>query len=685
MRPKISRKLVPCNVLFSNYSPFYQTQHSLNQYFYEKNSNFIFILASRSKMRRVLVILLILITRDSYAQKQSGHSVSKVTPAIEARINRLNRISDSILLRTPDSARKLAENALLLAQKYGYAAGEAQSFYNIGHVYWAQSYYAISLFYLNSALKYLPKDKPLDAADYYMATGRTYADLQNYNQALHCLDTASHYAGADVGARAEVYGERAYVYCALKQYDRALMAATRSLQLEKGLGVHLNIAILYGRLAAIYTGKKNYATALKYDDTAYTMSIQTVNRRLRAKTLAEYAYINNELKNFDLAINYAQKCIALADSIGFVDARTLAYKQLINSFELKGNLKQALVYQKKYNFLQDSLSAAEKLKTTQLIKNYFEFSSRMNNAVLIELNDQENKAKIKSQQELILILISSLFIVTVILFATYYFYKQKKMLSNKLQEQHKALLDQKHLIELQTANLEMANNLKDKLLTVIAHDLRTPIANLSNMVEMFEGGDLSASDVNGLMKNINPIVKGAEFTLYNLLEWAGNQVKGKGIHASNVDVFLLGVEMEQTFKHALQQKNIEFINSAYPGQSVTADENHLKVILRNLVSNAIKFTAENGTVTLSTVVENKGLIISVSDNGRGMTADELDKLFHIHTHFSHEGTYGELGTGIGLLLCKELVELNGGKLKVESAPGKGSTFYFNLPLIKAYA
>lgn len=636
-------------------------------------------------MRSALVILLLLVTRVTYAQKQPALSPSQVPLSIKAKVDHLNQISDLILLSTPDSARKLAENALLLAQKYGYTAGEAQSFYNIGHVYWAQSYYAISLFYLNSALKYVPRDKPLDVADYYMATGRTYADLKNYNQALRCLDTAWRYAATNDGARAKINGERAYVYSALKQYDRALAAAKRSLQSERSLGKRGDVAILYGRMAAIYVGKKEYRTAVKYDDTAYAMGARAGNRRLRARTLAEYAYINNELGKFDAAIKYAQKCIALADSIGFIGARTSAYEALIHTFELKNNLKQALFYQKKYNHLQDSLSDAEKLKTTQLITNYFEFNARMNKAALIELNERDNKAKISSQQQLILILISSLVVVIIILFATYYYYKQKKLLSIKLQEQHRALLDQQHLIELQTANLEMTNSLKDKLLTVIAHDLRTPIANLSNLVEMFEGGDLSAPDVNALMKNINPIVKGAEFTLYNLLEWAGNQVKGKGIQASNVDVFLLGVEMEQTFKHALLQKNIEFVNNAYPGQSVKADENHLKVILRNLVSNAIKFTPDNGSVTLSTVVENSGLMISVSDNGKGMTADELDKLFYIHTHFSNAGTHGEQGTGIGLLLCKELVELNGGKLKVQSEAGRGSTFYFSLPLIKAYA
>jgi len=143
--------------------------------------------------------------------------------------------------------------------------------------------------------------------------------------------------------------------------------------------------------------------------------------------------------------------------------------------------------------------------------------------------------------------------------------------------------------------------------------------------------------------------------------------------------------MEQTFAHALHLKNIEFINNAYPGQGVLADENHLKVILRNLISNAIKFTAQKGNIILFTIIENNGMIIGIEDNGKGMSKDELNKLFYTHTHFSNSGTLGELGTGIGLLLCKELIELNGGKLEVESTLGKGSKFYFKLPLIKAYA
>jgi signal transduction histidine kinase len=143
--------------------------------------------------------------------------------------------------------------------------------------------------------------------------------------------------------------------------------------------------------------------------------------------------------------------------------------------------------------------------------------------------------------------------------------------------------------------------------------------------------------------------------------------------------------MEQTFSHSFQKKSIEFVNQASPGQSVLADENHVKVILRNLISNAIKFTNTNGRVVLSSELKDDKVNICVEDNGKGMTEHEISQLFTIQTHFSKRGTQGESGTGIGLMLCKELIELNGGKVWVESKPNKGSRFYFSLPLNAEYA
>jgi len=600
-------------------------------------------------------------------------------------IDILNDKAHDIFLEAPDSAHKLAASALILSEKINYSFGKGKSFLNLGVIYWAQSYYPISLFYLRSALTYLPKNQRPYLSDAHRALGRTYADLKNYKMAFAELDTAQNLADKDPDRVAEVYSERAYIYNRLGDYARAIAAVNSSLRLDNVAGPEAHIAVLYGRLGTIALDQKKYTEAIAYNNRAYMLSIKVRNRRLQAYTYVEYAIAYNGLAKFDDAISYAKKGIALADSLGVMDAETRAFNALVDAYELKHEYVMALVCQKRFNVVRDSLNNISKLKTITLVQNYYDLNEKMNGVTLMAVNAKINQAKIKSQHIMIRVLLFSLAFLMVILTGTYYLYKQKKLLSNKLQLQHGEMLEQKKLIEAQKANLQQVNDLKDKLFAVIGHDLRSPVANLSNIIEMFDEGYLTASEVHDLMKNINPVVKGVELTLSNLVEWAGSQIKGITVNSSNVDIFLMGVEMEQTFIHALQVKNIEFMNKAYPGRGAVADENHLKVILRNLVSNAIKFTANNGKIKLSTVIENNELIISVTDSGKGMTPEELDKLFFINTHFSNSGTSGEKGTGIGLLLCKQLVELNGGKLKVKSQIGKGSTFYFNLPLVKAYA
>lgn len=630
--------------------------------------------------------LMLLLQGATFAQTVPPSSLKQEElVSIQKSIDHLNDVAFNIYLEAPDSARFLAEKALILSETYKYPKGVGESFQNVGLVYWSQSYYPIALFYLNKALMNLPKDRPLLISDCYNITGRTYADLGNYKEAFDNLKKSEHFAGTDAGRLSEVYSERSYIYLCLKNNDEALKEATKSLLLNKKVGNKGNIAVLYGRLSGIYHNNKNYAAALAYSDTACRMSVDIHNNRLRSKTYVEYALIYNDLHKFDQAILYAKKGASLADSIGVVDALTQSYRAMINSYEHKNDMKQAMAYQKAYNNIQDSLNKFDKIKNTELIQDYFALNARLDKIAVIEHNNLDIKAKVRSQRIIIITLAASLAIVIAILSVTWYFYKHKKLLNKKLHQQHDALLKQKQLIEAQKANLEMVSKVKDKLLAVIGHDLRTPLSNLRNIAEMFELGYLTNQEVQWLMKDINPLVKSAELTLSNLMDWAGSQIKGRNINSSRLDIFLIGVEMEQTFNHALQRKSIEFINQASPGQSVLGDENHIKVVLRNLISNAIKFTDTNGCIKLNSVYEEDKVIISVEDNGKGMTAEEIEMLFSLQTHFSQPGTLGENGTGIGLLLCKELVELNGGKLWTTSTPGEGSTFYFSLPLNKEYA
>ena len=138
-------------------------------------------------------------------------------------------------------------------------------------------------------------------------------------------------------------------------------------------------------------------------------------------------------------------------------------------------------------------------------------------------------------------------------------------------------------------------------------------------------------------------------------------------------------EIESIFKYSFDQKNITFSNQVLPEHIVLMDLNHLKVILRNLISNAIKFTPAKGRVTVTSHINDGKITVGISDTGRGMNNEEIERLLSVKTHFTKPGTQGEKGTGIGLLLCRELIELNGGEMWLTSEVDKGTTFYFSLP------
>jgi len=385
--------------------------------------------------------------------------------------------------------------------------------------------------------------------------------------------------------------------------------------------------------------------------------------------------------NYVSAQLYANQGYSLADSLGSPELKVRVLKVLTFIAEKQGDLKRAQQLQDKIIQLHESTETLTNQKTLELIQNYFELDTKLHYIEQINNNNSANEKLIKSQHRTIAILVISLIILLAFLMVAFLFYRQKTHLSSRLQQQHEVLFDQKKVIEDQRTDLEEVNKLKDKLLAIIGHDLRTPIASLSSIADLFSIGYITADEVSKLMADLAPVVKGAELTLSNLMDFAGSQIKGQTVRATNVNMFLITVEIKKTFEHQLQHKNIVFNNNCSFEANVWADTNHVKVIMRNLISNAIKFTNNDGQVSISSSLHGNFMVICVADTGVGMTQDEVDKLFVVNQHFSQKGTSGEKGTGLGLLLCKELIELNHGKLWVEAEAGKGCRFNFSLPTL----
>jgi signal transduction histidine kinase len=230
--------------------------------------------------------------------------------------------------------------------------------------------------------------------------------------------------------------------------------------------------------------------------------------------------------------------------------------------------------------------------------------------------------------------------------------------------------------------------MKDKFISVLAHDLRGPVAgqkSLNNLI-LEEYDSMDDATRKEMLTNLKESSDNLYNLLNNLLDWSKAQ-SGKtlvSIESLNIANEISSIISE--YRGWANQKNITFINNIKKDIIVKADKHLTHTILRNLISNAIKFTRKGGNVSVSTDVINNDktdfLKINVSDNGVGINKERIQSLFKPEKANSTDGTANEKGTGLGLLLCKEFIELQNGELSVDSVINKGSTFSFTIPLMK---
>ncbi|MFO7525290.1 MAG: PAS domain-containing sensor histidine kinase, partial [Ignavibacteriaceae bacterium] len=228
---------------------------------------------------------------------------------------------------------------------------------------------------------------------------------------------------------------------------------------------------------------------------------------------------------------------------------------------------------------------------------------------------------------------------------------------------------------------------KDKFFSIIAHDLKTPFNGFLNLTELMADTTekFSLEEFAEYSNMLNKAARNLYLLLENLLEWAQIQKGTLSFTPGNSDLSKMVSQSIDTIYQRALQKRIEIINKINDPQNVYADEKSISTVLRNLLSNAVKFTRMDGKVIVeSKLLDDETIEVAVADNGVGISADNVNKLFKMEEKIGSIGTDGELSTGLGLLLCKEFIEMHGGKIWVESTENKGSTFYFTLRGKKLY-
>tara|TARA_R110000744_G_scaffold116386_1_gene217662 strand:+ start:5684 stop:6811 length:1128 start_codon:yes stop_codon:yes gene_type:complete len=248
---------------------------------------------------------------------------------------------------------------------------------------------------------------------------------------------------------------------------------------------------------------------------------------------------------------------------------------------------------------------------------------------------------------------------------------------------HLTLSQAKAKLTKQAAELQKENILKDRLFSIIGHDLRSPLSAIKMQLDFIIRGIIDPKEANFINKTIhslNATTDEAFNLLDNLLGWAKSESGSLSIIKENVNLLTLVEQCARLQKLALETKHIKIQIDIPKNILVHADMNMINTVLRNLLSNAIKFTPVDGTISISTQLEKEFWNVSVSDTGVGIAEEDLAKVLNTKQHFSKEGTEQEAGTGLGLILCQDFIMKNGGKLWVESTLGKGSNFKFSIPI-----
>ena len=582
-------------------------------------------------------------------------------------------------------AQDLWEKSLDVAIQADYPKGQASAYNGIGNIKERQGDYTQALQNHLKSLEILEKmDYRPGMAASYSNIGIIYHLLDENDKALTFYEKALQideelnntygmaYSYNNIGNLHRIWGE----------FEQALDFYFKSLEIKYTVGNKRDIASSYNNIGAVYREMGNYQLAINYNQKSIRLYEEIGVKNKLSYPLIDLGKTYAATQDFSKAIDLIQDGLAIAQEIGELDNVADATKTLAGLYAQLNDFPQAYAYQSLNERLEDSLNNQTITNQIARLEADFKFKQERdsiqfaNNTQRLLLEKDIEDRKTKQLVTLISLLVILLFTV---------------VLSWSLRSQHRAnkLLKQKTAdlkaakseIEKQNNELRELNTIKDKIFSIVAHDLRSPITGLQNLLTLHKyDKSLSEKQLKEYFDRLSDNVVGISDLLKNLLYWAQSQLKGElgnALEKTEVEPFIY--ETTQLLKETANTKKIQFnVAIEDPGSKVIVDPEVLRFLLRNLLTNALKYSHPEGRIAIKVATQDKKVSVSIIDEGMGMTEEIRTSLFTQMVD-SQAGTSEERGTGLGLMLCQELIEKSSGTIGVQSEPGKGSTFWFVLP------
>lgn len=475
----------------------------------------------------------------------------------------------------------------------------------------------------------------------------------------------------DFYALAKMYNRKAAIDFEINKLKSSIHSAIKSIEISDKANLRQFSSSNYNIIGAAYRDLKKIDSSAIYlkkalhvaelqdeKDDVVSAALNIVLLYRRVDTLTE--------NSCDTLLKYARIARRIAKKERLRARLYSIYHELSNAYACKQE------YQKAYHFRSKEAELRDSIRNEKSEKRLQEMAALQT----IQFEQEKNsllRAKLTNQRIALFLAIAVLFLISLLTYNVITRNKKLKQLSSALKHSSESL-------EKQTEELSKSNAVKDKMFTVLAHDIRNPLGSLKGIINLYQDGMMSPEELSKYFEKISSQLTQTEVLLDNLLSWSRNQVDQISVNKSFINLFVEISEEMKGLRHIARQKEIDLILECPSSLEVSADKNVIKFVIRNLTTNALKFSEKGSEVKVLVGEKHdpEKVTIQVRDEGLGMSQEQVQSLFEGLGKKSL-GTQSEKGSGLGLFMCRELAQKHGGDIYVSSELGKGSTFTFDFP------
>lgn len=539
---------------------------------------------------------------------------------------------------------------------------------NLGVTYSTLGIFSESLKYYLKALEIREKTGNEAAVIGSMGNiGRVYASLSNPAKALEYTEKClSRIDRLPKNLKISTYENAGTVFMTVKDTARAIAVLESALSLADSNSLPSEVNRIMANTAEAYLQKGNFAKAKELYNKCQANSPETNSPAVNALILRGIGRVHAHEGKYNQAISEMKTAMDIFLSNEMIDHYAISLKDLAGIYASGNDYENAYRSMAEFTKWNDSIITEESARKAANLQYELDIQRKEDKINLLLKDESVIRARSEKQTilniALIIGLLSLLVTVAVIL-------RGKK----RLQES-------KSVIIKQAQELSELNNYKDKVLSILSHDLRSPLGSIQSSLSLLDEKAITPDQFSEITKLLQQQMSSVNTLLDNLLKWSMANMAGKSaIQTHELNLTELVKQNISLLKASADEKNITMSVSLPDELTAKGDYGNVDIIIRNLISNAVKFTGQGGEIRIQGSREGKNSSLSIIDNGVGINAEKIKNLFSISPTKSTAGTNGERGIGLGLLICHQFAIANRGQILVESEPGKGSKFTLVLP------